>query len=79
MTEGLTIGLRDAMPNLHSLHNLELYKAILFRNRMPDRMLSQLLLGFRSRPEFFSFTSILNEINDESATQLCNLIERKNQ
>ena len=79
MTEGLCIGLRESMVNLHSLYGLELYKAIFHRNRMPDRMLGQLILGLKSRPEFFSFTSNLNEISNESATHLSNLIERKNQ
>ena len=79
MTEGLTKGLRDAMPNLQSLYKLELFKVIFQRNQMSDKLMAQLLLGIRSRPEFESFTSQLNEIGMESATQLCNLIDRKNQ
>lgn len=46
---------------------------------MTDKMMSYLLRGFRHRPEFESFTSQLNEIGLESATQLCNLIDRKNE
>lgn len=45
---------------------------------MSDELLSYILIGLRSRPEFYSFSSQLNEIGPQSATQICNLLERKN-
>ena len=80
MTWGVASGLRDAFPDIDGLYeNLQLHKTILKRNNMSDKFLSCILIGLRSRPEFFSFSSQLNQIGPESATQICNLLERKNE
>jgi hypothetical protein len=67
ITDGVSVGLKDAFPSLDAFNDQKVYKVILKRNNMSDYCLSNILKGIIFRPEVFSFSSELNEIGSESA------------
>ena len=66
--------MKENFKNLSNVHNLELHKAILQKNNMPDPTFAQVLEGFRTRKEFFSLVSECNEIGDLATEQICKMI-----
>lgn len=79
ISEGMAIAIRESLPRLETLNDTRLEKAILQKNKMPDRILSQIFLGLRTRPELYSISTTLNEIGPLSSTQLACIIDRRNE
>ena len=75
----MAIAIKESLPHLETLNDTRLHKAILQKNKMSDRILSQIILGLRTRPELYSFSSTLNEIGELSSKQLCCIIDRRNE
>jgi len=59
--------MKQSLGRLEDLYDTKLFKAILLKNNMPDRVLSLILEGLKARPEFYSLQSTLNEIGPLSA------------
>jgi hypothetical protein len=67
INEGMAISLKKSFEYIQNIQKFELKRAIFDRNNMNDYIFSNVLNGILLRPEFYSLTSIRNEIGDDSS------------
>ena len=63
----MAISLKKSFEYIQNIQKFELKRAIFDRNNMNDYIFSNVLNGILLRPEFYSLTSIRNEIGDDSS------------